>query len=51
MTMKQRVPCSRMLSLVMVLQSQITLAQTPGINTTVHGDKRRFESREETLNH
>jgi len=31
----------------MVMQSQITLAQTPNINTTVYADKTRFESQEE----
>ena len=31
----------------MVMQSQITLAQNPTINTTVYADKTRFESQEE----
>src|SRR5882724_1946935 len=47
MTMKRRILCSLILSLVMVMQSQITLAQTPNINTTVYADKTRFESQEE----
>ena len=47
MTMKRRILCSLILSLVMVMQSQITLAQTPSINTTVYADKTRFESQEE----
>ena len=47
MTMKRRMFCSLILSLVMVMQSEITLAQTPNINTTVYADKTRFESQEE----
>ena len=47
MNMKRRIFCSLILSLVMVMQSQITLAQTPSINTTVYADKTRFESPEE----
>ena len=47
MTMNRRIICSLILSLVMVMQSQITLAQTPSINTTVYADKTRFESQEE----
>ena len=45
--MKRRIFCSLILSFVMVMQSQITLAQTPSINTTVYADKTRFESQEE----
>ena len=47
MTMKRRILCSLILGLGMVMQSQITLAQTPTINTTVYADKTRFESQEE----
>ena len=47
MTMKRRILCSLILSLVMAMQSEITLAQTPNINTTVYADKARFESQEE----
>lgn len=47
MTMKRRILCSLILSLAMVIQSQITLAQTSSIKTAVYADKTRFESQEE----
>jgi hypothetical protein len=47
MKIKRRILCSLILSLVMVMQSQIILAQTPSLSTTVYADKTRFESQEE----
>src|SRR5882724_9972437 len=47
MKIKRRILCSLILSLVMAMQSQITLAQTPSLNTTGYADKTRFESQEE----
>lgn len=47
MTMKRRILCSLILSLVMTMQLQITLAQTSAINTTVYSDQVRFSSQDE----